>query len=365
MSAPSAHERVKRLESRGVIRGFSARRRRRPRSASASSRSAGSARRRGRPTTDLTADFATIPEVEECHHVAGEADYLLKIRAADTRDLERVMRSGPGDPARLHERDRDRLLDRLRATSAPARARNRTRAPERRSMAGSRTDPIEDARLVAEVVRWLRGRVRGALRPSTPAPSTRRPARLSSDRQLAEDVVQETFLALWNRAEQFDPTLGSLSAWLLTIARNRTVDRLRAAGRRPTIVPIAAARIGDETDAATLERVARSGEVVGGASTGSRPRGRAGRRRAPRDPARRAGRDARARARACCSWPIATSSPRARSRSASAGRSGPSRPGRGGRSSSCAPALGPDLGPVPQAGATRPTGASEVERGAG
>ena len=62
-------------------------------------------------------------------------------------------------------------------------------------------------------------------------------ARLSSDRGLAEDIVQETFLALWDRAEQFQPTLGSLSAWLLTIARNRTVDRLRAAGRRPMIVP--------------------------------------------------------------------------------------------------------------------------------
>ena len=91
MSAPSAHERVKRLESRGIVRGYAAvvdpmavglgvlafsRIRQAP----------------GMPTTDLTADFATIPEVEDCHHVAGEADYLLKIRAADTLDLERVMR---------------------------------------------------------------------------------------------------------------------------------------------------------------------------------------------------------------------------------------------------------------------------------
>ena len=44
-------------------------------------------------TKDPTDDFASIPEVEECHHVAGEADYLLKIRATDTLDLERVMRS--------------------------------------------------------------------------------------------------------------------------------------------------------------------------------------------------------------------------------------------------------------------------------
>ena len=61
--------------------------------------------------------------------------------------------------------------------------------------------------------------------------------RLTSDRQVAEEVVQETFLALWNRAELFDPATGSLAAWLHTIARNRTVDRLRAAGRRPSLVP--------------------------------------------------------------------------------------------------------------------------------
>jgi Lrp/AsnC family leucine-responsive transcriptional regulator len=90
MSAPSAHERVKRLQERGIIRGYAAlldpgavgfgvlafsRIRQAP----------------GTTTTDLTADFAAIPEVQDCHHVAGEADYLLKIRATDTLDLERVM----------------------------------------------------------------------------------------------------------------------------------------------------------------------------------------------------------------------------------------------------------------------------------
>jgi RNA polymerase sigma-70 factor, ECF subfamily len=60
--------------------------------------------------------------------------------------------------------------------------------------------------------------------------------RLLGQRLEAEEVVQETFLALWNRAEQFDPTLGSLRAWLMTIGRNRTIDRLRAAGRQPHLV---------------------------------------------------------------------------------------------------------------------------------
>jgi RNA polymerase sigma-70 factor (ECF subfamily) len=96
-------------------------------------------------------------------------------------------------------------------------------------------------------------------------------SRLTSDRGMAEEVVQETFLALWDRAETFDPTVGSLAAWLHTIARNRTVDRLRAAGRRPNLVPLTAAAGssslgGDEADADSLERVLASGMLVAGAA---------------------------------------------------------------------------------------------------
>jgi RNA polymerase sigma-70 factor (ECF subfamily) len=87
--------------------------------------------------------------------------------------------------------------------------------------------------------------------------------RLTTDRGLAEDVVQETFLALWNRAEQYNPAMGSLPAWLLTIARNRTIDRLRALGRRPPTVPISDVALSDEGDTATLERLIAGGEVVG------------------------------------------------------------------------------------------------------
>ena len=96
--------------------------------------------------------------------------------------------------------------------------------------------------------------------------------RLTSDRGLAEEVVQETFLALWNRAETYDPAVGSLAAWLYTIARNRTVDRLRAAGRRPTLVPLSSAASpgsafgsGIEPDADAMDRVLASGSIVAAA----------------------------------------------------------------------------------------------------
>ena len=78
-------------------------------------------------------------------------------------------------------------------------------------------------------------------------------------------MVQETFLALWNRAELYDATSGSLAAWLYTIARNRAVDRLRAIGRRPKLIALSDARGEDEQDAAALERIASAGTVLGGA----------------------------------------------------------------------------------------------------
>jgi len=92
--------------------------------------------------------------------------------------------------------------------------------------------------------------------------------RLTTDRQMAEEVVQETFLAVWNRAELFNPATGSLAAWLHTIARNRTVDRLRAAGRRPRLVSVSAVGPDDEPESVALERLAAGGAIAGGAVIG-------------------------------------------------------------------------------------------------
>src|SRR2546430_5180321 len=54
--------------------------------------------------------------------------------------------------------------------------------------------------------------------------------RILGDSRLAEDIVQEPFLKLWNSASPFDAGKGSLRAWLLTSVRNRAIDQLRGRG---------------------------------------------------------------------------------------------------------------------------------------
>ncbi len=51
--------------------------------------------------------------------------------------------------------------------------------------------------------------------------------RRSADPETAEELVQETMLAVWNRASSFSPAKGSVTTWIYTIARNLRIDRLR------------------------------------------------------------------------------------------------------------------------------------------
>jgi Lrp/AsnC family transcriptional regulator, leucine-responsive regulatory protein len=92
LTAPSTHERVKKLEARGVIRGYAA---------DVDPPAAGFGvlafilvtQSSVASWDEMGAYFHSIPEVVECHHVAGEEDFLLKVRARDTLDLERVLRA--------------------------------------------------------------------------------------------------------------------------------------------------------------------------------------------------------------------------------------------------------------------------------
>jgi Lrp/AsnC family leucine-responsive transcriptional regulator len=91
MSGPSAHERVKKLEARGIVRGYT------PEVDPAAVGLGVLAfmwvtQAPGSIADDITDAFAAIPEVEACHRIAGEGDYLLKLRARDTAALERLVR---------------------------------------------------------------------------------------------------------------------------------------------------------------------------------------------------------------------------------------------------------------------------------
>jgi RNA polymerase sigma-70 factor (ECF subfamily) len=56
--------------------------------------------------------------------------------------------------------------------------------------------------------------------------------RVVRDSGTAEDLVQETFIRVWNRAQSFDAKKGSIAPWLLAVARNRAIDYLRSAQAR-------------------------------------------------------------------------------------------------------------------------------------
>ena len=51
--------------------------------------------------------------------------------------------------------------------------------------------------------------------------------RMCGTRSMAEDVVQEAFLSLWRTGARYDRTRGSVRSWVLSVARNRTIDAFR------------------------------------------------------------------------------------------------------------------------------------------
>jgi len=56
--------------------------------------------------------------------------------------------------------------------------------------------------------------------------------RILDDQEAAEDVLQEAFIQIWEKAPLYNPSLGRPLTWALTLTRNKAIDRLRATTRR-------------------------------------------------------------------------------------------------------------------------------------
>jgi RNA polymerase sigma-70 factor (ECF subfamily) len=101
----------------------------------------------------------------------------------------------------------------------------------------------------------------------TAAPLFSVAVRILGDPNEAEEVVQDVFVQIWDKAASFNATLGSAIHWALSITRHRSIDRLRARQRRarvldelqntaPVDFPPAASPSQVDTDEAALIRTA-------------------------------------------------------------------------------------------------------------
>jgi RNA polymerase sigma-70 factor, ECF subfamily len=89
-----------------------------------------------------------------------------------------------------------------------------------------------DARL-AERIRAGQAAALGELYDRHASTALATAMRVVGSREEAEDVVHEAFVAVWRKIDRFDAERGALRAWLMTVVRNRAIDRVRA--RRPRI----------------------------------------------------------------------------------------------------------------------------------
>ncbi|RKG87437.1 sigma-70 family RNA polymerase sigma factor [Corallococcus terminator] len=94
--------------------------------------------------------------------------------------------------------------------------------------------------------------------------------RLLPTRADAEEVLQEIFLDVWRRAREFDPARGGLETWVTTIARTRSIDRLRSLGTVSRMVegashqppPVSATPPAPDASASSKQEQARVREAL-------------------------------------------------------------------------------------------------------
>lgn len=87
--------------------------------------------------------------------------------------------------------------------------------------------------------------------------------RIVKDAMLAEEVVQELFLRIWNSAERYDADVGMLASWLFTITRNIAIDAMRLRQTRTSQQVAAAEQLNQAPDDDADTAVLATDNVVG------------------------------------------------------------------------------------------------------
>ena len=72
--------------------------------------------------------------------------------------------------------------------------------------------------------------------------------RMLRDREDAEEVVQEIFLQVWNKAQTYERGRGAVSTWIINIARSRSIDKLRTLGYRDRNTELDEEKLNSNTD---------------------------------------------------------------------------------------------------------------------
>ena len=72
--------------------------------------------------------------------------------------------------------------------------------------------------------------------------------RMLRSREEAEEVVQEIFLQVWNKADSYDAGRGAISTWIVNIARSRSIDKLRTLGYREQTTELIEERVNSKSD---------------------------------------------------------------------------------------------------------------------
>ena len=85
--------------------------------------------------------------------------------------------------------------------------------------------------------------------------------KILNDRWEAEEVIQDVFSNLWNKPNSFSPDKGKLSTWVLTLTRNKSIDRYRSRKRRKDTAPLEDATLENRPDSKAVDSVKKAIET--------------------------------------------------------------------------------------------------------